>query len=360
MASLRLLAGLLATAPMAVQASGSAPLPASAAILFEPTVDHRLRRATAEVRRYLYELSGELAQVVAVNGDGGGRNSSLLPELTAVLVAPASRLGLFHPALEQLAAEAPPAAGSHFVQLVRRLPGRSGAPPALLPVVVCSGIDEISTLYAVYSLMEQLGVRFRNHGDIIPRGGRGQPLASLLAQLPADSYYPERVIWQSPNMELRGSQPFFDFPAGPDWWGEEEYKHFFESMAKQKMNFLGLHTYKNEPTVWQDSNSSLNFDASGNVTAVDTYPHIQYTYTTTMGGWGQNATGTGWTATPGATSSYIFGAGQVENIPCKKLEGLKKHSRYLLPYSRHRCSGLTSCPPLAHRCTTRTATQLPP
>jgi hypothetical protein len=39
------------------------------------------------------------------------------------------------------------------------------------------------------------------------------------------------------------SQPFFDFPAGPVWWGAEEYKWSMEQIARQKMIFLGLHTY---------------------------------------------------------------------------------------------------------------------
>ena len=99
----------------------------------------------------------------------------------------------------------------------------------------------------------------------------------------------------------------------------EEYKHFMEQIAKQKMNFIGLHTYHNEPTVWQvsctnliyqsrgmyinlngttryqDSASTANFDPiSGNITKVVTYPGTQYTYTTTLGGWGNAKQGAGW------------------------------------------------------------------
>eukprot|EP01052_Picozoa_sp_SAG31_P031064 SAG31_NODE_3252_length_4490_cov_1.814165_3_plen_742_part_00 len=60
-----------------------------------------------------------------------------------------------------------------------------------------------------------------------------------------------------------------------------------------------------------------NFDAaSGNVTRVPTFPQFQYTYTTTQGGWGQNATGAGWTGTSGTTSSYLFGGAQMYHEDC--------------------------------------------
>ena len=278
--------------------SGSSVLSAPAA----RASDVRLRRAVLEVRRYLYELSGEIALLDDV---GGG--APLLADATPrVLVSNVDELGAVHPSLMEPPDQIPQTAGSHFVQLVTLPTG---------PLVVCSGIDSTATLYAVYSLMEALGVRFRNHGDVIPRGGRGRGLAALFA--PAHLLVQEKRIWQSPNMALRGSQPFADFPAGPDWWGVEEYKHFFEQMAKSKSNFLGLHTYHHEPTVWQDSTDVSHFDShTGNITRVQTYPRTQYTYTTTLGGWGQNATGAGWTATPGATSGYLYGSAQMYHADC--------------------------------------------
>eukprot|EP01052_Picozoa_sp_SAG31_P015600 SAG31_NODE_1008_length_10407_cov_2.369131_1_plen_77_part_00 len=69
-------------------------------------------------------------------------------------------------------------------------------------------------------MLEKLGIRFRNHGDVIPRAGRGESVVALLARLHAD-LKPQQQEWSAPIMALRGSQPFFDFPAGPDWWGVE-------------------------------------------------------------------------------------------------------------------------------------------
>ena len=66
----------------------------------------------------------------------------------------------------------------------------------------------------------------------------------------------------------------------------------------------------------QDSNASMgNFDpVSGNVTGVPTYPNSQYTYTTTLGGWGQSNTAAGWTGTAVGTSDYLFGGSQMYHV----------------------------------------------
>ena len=107
------------------------------------------------------------------------------------------------------------------------------------PLVLCSGSDETATLYAAYTMLEQLGLRFRLHGDVIPdRLRRASSAAALLRQLVGTKVGP-----LTPSFDTRGLQPFADFSAGPDWWNEQEFKLTFEQMAKMKFNFLGLHTY---------------------------------------------------------------------------------------------------------------------
>eukprot|EP01052_Picozoa_sp_SAG31_P031065 SAG31_NODE_3252_length_4490_cov_1.814165_4_plen_261_part_00 len=234
-ALLQALALTFHTLPLAWTAAPLSPSPV--AILFELHTDEpALRRAVHEARRFLYELSGELAELVPISAHRGGLAAALARRQHGVLVAPEGRLASLHPALT--GPPLPAAAGAHFTQLLQTSSSDVPRSEALrAPLLVCSGGDGVTTLYSVYSAMEALGVRFRNHGDVIPRDLRGTGrLTSLLAglRLPADR------VWRQPNMALRGSQPFFDFPAGPDWWGVEEYKHFFEQMAKHKMNFMGL------------------------------------------------------------------------------------------------------------------------
>ena len=156
---------LLAAALTAAAATARA---AVTVISEAPSDDVRLRRATLEARRYLYELSGELP---ALSGPTELWTPSSTPR---VLIANADRLAHIRPSLADAAGSPPPPteAGSHFVQLVH-LRGAAASATAQ-PVIVCSGVDSAATLFAVYTMLEALGVRFRNHGDIIPRTNYGK------------------------------------------------------------------------------------------------------------------------------------------------------------------------------------------
>ena len=104
------------------------------------------------------------------------------------------------------------------------------------------GGSETSTLYAAYRFAEKLGVRFYLHGDVIP--GEKTPFA-----------LPDLDEQASPLFELRGIQPFHDFPEGPDWWSPQDYLAILAQLPKLRMNFFGLHTYPEdrpnaEPAVW--------------------------------------------------------------------------------------------------------------
>jgi hypothetical protein len=91
-------------------------------------------------------------------------------------------------------------------------------------VTVCSGATPRATLYAVYTLLERAGARFYLHGDVLP-----PPRATLT--LGAIS-----SLVLSPRFEVRGLQPFHDFPMGPDWWNTEYWAATATQMAKLKLN----------------------------------------------------------------------------------------------------------------------------
>ena len=93
------------------------------------------------------------------------------------------------------------------------------------------GGGDVGVLYGAYRLAELLGVRFRLSGDVLP------PLdPSLALALPA---LHDTAV---PTFATRGLQPFHDFDSGPDWWTAEDYKAIIGQIAKQRMNFIGLHT----------------------------------------------------------------------------------------------------------------------
>ena len=117
-----------------------------------------------------------------------------------------------------------------------------------------SGGSPLAVLYGAYHFAEKLGVQFYLHGDVIPDEKIPLSLPSI----------DER---HKPLFATRGIQPFHDFPEGPDWWNQDDYKAYVTQLAKLKMNFLGLHTYPEngpnaEPLVWIGLPQDVNPDGT--------------------------------------------------------------------------------------------------
>jgi hypothetical protein len=161
-------------------------------------------------------------------------------------------------------------------------------------VLNISGGSETGLLYGAYEFAEQLGIRFYLHGDVIPDEKIGFDLPDLDTR-------------KKPLFALRGILPFHDFPEGPDWWNEGDYKAIIGQLPKMKMNFIGFHTYpdrlnfngegyKAEPFVWIGKAHELNEDGSVN----EAYPVLHFhTYDST---WGYSA---------GKTGDFLMGGGQI-------------------------------------------------
>ncbi|MFB9275930.1 hypothetical protein [Cohnella cellulosilytica] len=158
------------------------------------------------------------------------------------------------------------------------------------------GGREGGMLYAAYRVAERLGVRFSLHGDIVP----DRTIPFELPQLDESG---------SPGFELRGVLPFHDFPEGPDWWSEDDYKAVIAQLPKLKMNFFGLHNYPEkqpdplsynaEPGVWiglpEDAGSD---DGDRRVSA--SYPARHFTTDSEV-----------WGFAPRPTGSYFDGAAEL-------------------------------------------------
>ena len=128
-------------------------------------------------------------------------------------------------------------------------------------------------MYAVYSLLEHLGTGFYSHGDVLP-------------QVSKKADFTDINIECEPTFSIRGLLNWPDFLCGCTAWGYEDFKNYFDQMAKMKMNFFGIHCYSQEPY--------LGFEYSG-------ISHKGYLDTTMTNGWG-------WT--PMKTSRYPFDTAQ--------------------------------------------------
>lgn len=156
-------------------------------------------------------------------------------------------------------------------------------------VHLIAGGDDAGLLYAAYAFAEQMGVRFYLHGDVIPD-----------VKIKPDAFSVEEKTGK-PLFSIRGIQPFHDFPEGPDWWTEDDYKSIFSQLLKLKMNFFGLHTYPEggvgpEPLVWIGLKENVREDG----TVKRAYPARHFS----------NGNGTwGYAARP--TSSYAYRMGDL-------------------------------------------------
>jgi len=108
-------------------------------------------------------------------------------------------------------------------------------------ILVVTGNNDESLLHAAYRYAEHLGVFFGLAEDVIP----DQKIALDITG------YDEVGL---PNFEIRGIQPYHNFPSGPDLWSTEEYLHFITQLPKMGMDFIGLHTYPQYNSLWDQEN----------------------------------------------------------------------------------------------------------
>jgi hypothetical protein len=215
--------------------------------------------AASEIRKYIYLCSGELA-VISSKPDSG---------------------------IEQIILQYDPVLGDQEFSLQTENSGRNKK-------LTISGGSEIAVLYGAYEFAEQLGVRFYLHGDVVPD-------EKIKFEMP------DIDIREKPVFKLRGIQPFHDFPEGPDWWNENDYKAIIGQLPKLKMNFIGFHTYPErfvksagqntpEPLVWIGKQEDVNND--GTVKAA--YSALHFCMQDSF--WGYK---------PARTSDFLLGASQL-------------------------------------------------
>ncbi|MBM4018140.1 MAG: hypothetical protein FJ288_07385 [Planctomycetes bacterium] len=249
----------------AAAAAGVPPAPAApCTIVVAADAAYAETLAAKEVRRYVYLTTGALLPLAAAD--------ALPPTGDLIVVSAEDRLSW-----RTLEAALPPE--------VRRLKVRpqqyvlhtvtQGGRKALLAL----GGDDAGVLYAAYRLAEHLGVRFYLDGDVAPDHRAAFRL-------------PDLHETAAPLFDVRGIQPFHDFPEGPDWWNLDDYKAVISQLAKLRMNFIGLHTYPEghpnaEPAVW-----------IGLPQDVGPAPRVKFAYpaswqNTLRGNWGYKAKKTG-------------------------------------------------------------------
>jgi len=235
------------------------------------------RLAAKEIRRYLYLRTGKLLPIV--------QSKNKLPSKTSLIIVGQKD----HPAIKTLINKnAKPASAVDSLEAQQYL--LKTITLGDHQAVLITGGDSIGTLYAAYRFAEHLGVRFYMHGDTIG----DKRIALKMPKLDEKA---------RPLFNLRGIQPFHDFPEGPDWWNTDDYRAVIGQLPKMRMNFFGLHTYPQggvgpEPTVWIGMPGDFNTDG----TVKFSYPSRHFATPNTAGSWGYQ---------PAKTGDYTFGAAQM-------------------------------------------------
>jgi hypothetical protein len=101
------------------------------------------------------------------------------------------------------------------------------------PILVAGGSGERGAMYAVYDLLERLGVIFLLSGDILPEPSK-------------DLEIPEMDVRSEPLVRRRGlHMRHFVMP----WMGLEDFCRLVDQMAKMKCNYLEFYWYEGGPWV---------------------------------------------------------------------------------------------------------------
>lgn len=228
--------------------------------------------AAKELKRYLYLVTGKLPEIAPLSGkDKPQKNSIVLANNDEL-----SKLGFQTDEMPKIAFK-----GDGFLIIQQDIGGK--------PALAIIGGTDLGVLYGAYRYIEELGVRFYPHGDVLP------------AEKPETIPFAELEISGQPIFELRGLLPYHDFPEGPDLWAVDNYKQYLEQMAKMRMNFIGLHNYDqryngrihSEPGIWKGLKEEVNPDGTVRSAFGTSY------YTTGQSSWGYEAMN---------TSGYSWGA----------------------------------------------------
>ncbi len=258
-------------ASTAIAAESTAPV----AIVCDQSASSAEKLAGKEIRRYVYLRTGKLLPITGDESAAAKHGFIVVGTKDRPVVRSLLSDAKFKRAVEGLAAE-------QYVLKTLTLDGT--------PVLLIAGGDPIGTLYGAYRFAEHLGVRFYLHGDVVP----DKQIALELPTLDET---------RKPLFNLRGIQPFHDFPEGPDWWNRDGYKAILGQLPKLGMNFFALHTYPQggvgpEPLVWIGPPDEIAAD--GKVKA--SYPSRHFTASNVTGAWGYR---------PGKTGDYMFGAAEL-------------------------------------------------
>jgi hypothetical protein len=256
---------------------GCTPKEDSYLIIIPEEANYQEKLAAKEIRRYLYARTGELLRIERKNRSATSFNK-------AIILSDLKHYSLNKEFNETNLPEIKDISSQGYM-----IQKRIGSNSELLWII---GGSDFGVLYGAYHFLENMGIGFYLHDDVIP-------------DEKIDLIIPDLNISRNPLFDIRGILPFHDFPEGPDWWELDDYKAIIGQLPKMGMNFIGLHTYpesdyerlyKAEPLVWIGMEEDVLEDGS----VKSGYPVLHF-----------NTKDTTWGYLPRKTSSFFYGADRI-------------------------------------------------
>lgn len=198
---------LLAAAPAAEPAA----TPWAALVVGRQTEPERL--ATIDLQRYLAEVTGVVPELLSA------ADLAAAPRPAVVLGTPRGNALVAAQGLD--AAQL----GEQGYLLGERL-------VAGQRLVLAAGAEPEGAVNAIYGLLWELGYAFRLGSEDVPE--------RLPAGLGAD-------LVRRPALAVRGVLPWYNFLNSPTSWDPVDHRALVDALVRQGANFVGFHSYDNEP-----------------------------------------------------------------------------------------------------------------
>lgn len=189
------------------------PTPWEVIVVGEQTESERL--ATVDLRRFLAEVTRKMPKMMTVaEWEKAPASAVILGTLESNSLLPAA------------AAFKPDALGEEGY-------GLENATVKAQPVVLAAGATPAGAVNAVYGLLRELHFGFYLGSQSIPT-----KLPATLGTSP---------VVQKPALKIRGVLPWYNFLNSPTTWEIEDHRAFADQLIRMGANFVGFHTYDNEP-----------------------------------------------------------------------------------------------------------------
>lgn len=175
--------------------------------------------AAKELRKYLFQLSGEDVEIVTAEPGMDLTNTFVL--------GTAGDNSLLEAVQTEIDSIADTGAEGHEGEqgYVLKKSGNT---------LYIAGTDDAGTLYGVYGLLDDYyGIGFYFSGDVIPQQKRAL-------------YMPEVNEAKTPRQYMRGVLPWTNFPQSATVYSTEDWMYIIDQMARMRMNFLNIHNYNAE------------------------------------------------------------------------------------------------------------------